>query len=64
MALDESKEEDHVFDDRELTYVIDKQLFEQVKPIKLDYVNTPMGAGFKIDSNMQPSPSCGGSCSC
>jgi iron-sulfur cluster assembly protein len=64
MALDEPSEADHVFDDKGLKYVIDKVLFEQVKPIKLDYVDSPMGSGFNIASNLKSAISCGGSCSC
>ncbi len=64
MALDEPREQDEVFDDRDITFVIDKQLLEQVKPIKVDYVNSHMGSGFSISSNMQAAASCGGSCSC
>ena len=63
MALDESRENDEVFDDKGLTYVIDKELYERVRPIKVDYVNTPMGSGFNIASNMQAGASCGTSCS-
>jgi Fe-S cluster assembly iron-binding protein IscA len=64
MALDESRENDEVFDDRGLTYVIEKDLLERVKPITVDYVNTPMGAGFNIASSMQMGAACGSSCSC
>lgn len=64
MALDESRDNDEVFDDRGVTYVIDKDFLEQVKPIKVDYVNSPMGSGFSISSSMQMGGSCGGSCSC
>jgi Fe-S cluster assembly iron-binding protein IscA len=64
LALDESREDDHVFDDGGLTYVIEKGLYEQVKPIKVDYINTPMGSGFNISSNMPKAASCGSSCSC
>jgi Fe-S cluster assembly iron-binding protein IscA len=64
MALDEPRDNDEVFDDRELSYVIEKKLFDQIKPIKVDYVNTPMGSGFNIGSSMQMGASCGSSCSC
>ncbi|HDZ91610.1 MAG: Fe-S cluster assembly protein HesB [Deltaproteobacteria bacterium] len=64
MALDESRETDEVFDEKGITYVIDKPLFESIKPITVDYVNSPMGAGFNIASSMQMGASCGGSCSC
>jgi Fe-S cluster assembly iron-binding protein IscA len=64
MALDEPRENDEVFDDRELTYVIDKELYDKVKPLRVDYIETPMGAGFNITSSMQMGAACGSSCSC
>ena len=65
MALDEPREEDHVFDDKGLSYIIEKNLFDQVKPIKVDYVDTPMGAGFDISFNMgMMGAACGQTCSC
>ena len=64
MALDESRENDEVFDDKGITYVVEKALYENIKPIRVDYINTPMGSGFNISSSMQAGPSCGGSCSC
>jgi iron-sulfur cluster assembly protein len=65
MALDEPKDEDEIFDDRGLKYVIDKELYSRVKPIKVDFVNTAMGSGFSISSNMtMQGGGCGTSCSC
>ena len=65
LALDESRENDEVFDDRGLTFVVEKEFYEQIKPIKVDYTESVMGAGFNIMSNMaKPEVSCGGSCSC
>ncbi len=64
MALDESRENDQVFDDRGLTYVVEKTLYENIKPIRVDYVNSAMGSGFNISSSMAMGQSCGGSCSC
>ena len=63
MALDEPKEEDTVFVEEGVTYMVDKELLERVKPIKVEYVHSPMGAGFHISSNLKQSQSCG-SCSC
>lgn len=63
MALDESRTNDEIFDDRGLTYVIERDLYEKAKPIRVDYVDTPMGAGFNISSSMQFGRTCG-SCSC
>lgn len=64
MALDESRDNDEVFDDRGLKYVVDKELYDRVKPIKVDYVSSPYGSGFSISSSMAAGSGCGGSCSC
>jgi iron-sulfur cluster assembly protein len=61
MALDESKEDDTIFTDKDVTFMVNKDLFEQVKPIKVDFLNSPRGEGFSISSNLKNS--CG-SCSC
>ena len=63
MVLDEPKENDERFDDRGLTYLIDKDLLESVKPIRVDYVSSVLGSGFDISYNMQ-GMACGASCSC
>jgi len=64
LALDELKDDDVTFDDRGLTFVVEKEFYNQIKPIKVDFVETPMGAGFNISSNMpKPESSCGSSCS-
>lgn len=62
MALDGPKEDDETFNDNGITYVINSQLLEQVKPVNVDYIDTPMGAGFKISSNLASGGSCGTSC--
>ena len=65
MALDELRDNDQEFDDRGIKFVIENDLYDRVKPITVDYVNTAMGAGFNIMSNMPVTPSsCGSSCSC
>jgi Fe-S cluster assembly iron-binding protein IscA len=64
MALDEPRDNDEVFDDKGLKYVIEKELLEKVQPIRVDFVNSPMGSGFNISSNMPVGASCGSSCSC
>jgi Fe-S cluster assembly iron-binding protein IscA len=63
MALDGSRNEDVVFDEKGITFVIDKDLFQRVSPIKVDYVDTPMGSGLSVSSRTEGSDSCG-SCSC
>jgi iron-sulfur cluster assembly protein len=61
MALDESKEGDEIFSQNGLTFMIEKTLFEDVKPVKVDFVETPRGAGYSITSSMKPAD-CGGGC--
>jgi Fe-S cluster assembly iron-binding protein IscA len=63
MALDESKEDDEVFNENGLTFMINKDLLELAKPITVDYVVTRMGNGFKLSSSLDAGSSCGGSCS-
>jgi Fe-S cluster assembly iron-binding protein IscA len=58
MALDESRHEDVIFDVKGLTYVIEKELFERVSPIKVDYVDRPGGGGFSISSGMDGNEAC------
>ncbi|MCD6294160.1 MAG: iron-sulfur cluster assembly accessory protein [Deltaproteobacteria bacterium] len=63
MALDELKENDQEFDDRGIKYVVESSLYDRIKPIKVDYVTSAMGAGFNIMGNMPVQPSsCGSSC--
>jgi Fe-S cluster assembly iron-binding protein IscA len=64
MALDEPRDKDEVFDDKDITYVIEKGLYERIKPIKVDYVDSYLGAGFDISSNLTMGSMCGSSCSC
>ncbi len=63
LALDELKDDDESFDDRGLKFVVEKGFYEQIKPIKVDYIESAMGAGFNITSNMaKPESTCGSSC--
>jgi len=64
MALDDQKEDDEMFKENGITFVINKDLFELVKPINLDYITTRMGNGFKLSSGLDAESSCGGSCCC
>jgi len=61
MSLDEAKETDKVFKEDGITFVIDEQLFEQVKPVNIDFTTTDRGSGFSITSGLSGG-SCGGSC--
>jgi iron-sulfur cluster assembly protein len=63
MALDEPKVNDEFIKDNEITYLVEKELYDKIKPINIDFVESAMGSGFSITSNMSKGDSCG-SCSC
>jgi Fe-S cluster assembly iron-binding protein IscA len=52
MALDERKENDEVFTVRGVTFLIEKALFERVKPIRIGYTYSTLGAGYTLDSEL------------
>ncbi|HBI47250.1 MAG TPA: adhesin, partial [Smithella sp.] len=47
-------------------FVVEKDIFNQAKPINVDFISTPQGDGFKINSSLSPAEGsgCGSSCSC
>lgn len=63
MALDEPKDNDEQIENDGVTYLVEKDLLEKAKPINVDFVDSAMGSGFQITSNMSQGNSCG-SCSC
>ncbi|MBN2126678.1 MAG: hypothetical protein JW821_20425 [Deltaproteobacteria bacterium] len=64
MALDEPRENDEVVENNGITYLVEKQLMDQVKPISIDFVESAMGSGFSISSGLAMGGGCGSSCSC
>ena len=50
MVLDESTDKDVSFQEHGITVVVDKEFLEQIKPVTIDFVSTPMGEGFQISS--------------
>jgi Fe-S cluster assembly iron-binding protein IscA len=62
MALDELQDNDVIFTDKDITYLIEKELFDQAKPIKVDYVESSPGAGFQLTSSLPSGGNCGGCC--
>ncbi len=60
MALDEPNEGDEMFTKNGLTFMIEKSLYEEVKPIKVDFIETPRGSGYAIESNLKRADGCGG----
>ena len=63
MALDEPKDDDEIMDNNGITYLVNKQLFDQVKPVTVDFVESAYGSGFSIVSSLAKGNGCG-SCSC
>jgi iron-sulfur cluster assembly protein len=66
MALDEPQNNDETFDEQGITFLVNKELFDDVKPISVDFVESEMGAGFMVKSALSDkNAGCGsGSCSC
>lgn len=60
MALDEPEQNDEQFEKDGIRFVVDKELLETAKPIKVDFLETDNGSGFYITSGMS---GCG-TCSC
>ena len=65
MALDEPKDDDEVVKDNGFTFLINKELYDQAKPINVDFIDSGMGQGFSISSKLQlGGGGCGSSCAC
>ncbi len=65
MVLDGPKDDDRVFEEKGTKYIIEKNIYDQAKPITVDFIDSPKGSGFKLTSNLaQPAGGGCGSCSC
>ena len=64
MALDEPKEDDEVIKDDGITYLVNKTLLEEIKPIHVDFVESVYGSGFSITSSLSRGGACGTCSSC
>ena len=64
MALDEPQETDVTYTEHGVTFAIEKDLFEKVKPIRVDFVESAQGSGFQLASSLAKSGGCGSSCDC
>jgi iron-sulfur cluster assembly protein len=64
MALDEPQETDVTHTEHGVTFAIAKDLFENVKPIRVDYVESAQGSGFQLSSSLAKGGGCGSSCDC
>ena len=52
MALDEQKENDEVFTVKDVTFLVENNLFERVKPIRIGYTHSTLGSGFTLKSEL------------
>jgi iron-sulfur cluster assembly protein len=59
MALDEPQENDITFTDQGITFAIEKKLFEDAKPIRVDFIESINNSEFQLTSNL---PTGGGCC--
>jgi Fe-S cluster assembly iron-binding protein IscA len=53
MALDKKNDDDIVFEKNSLTFIINKKLFEQTKPIKVDFIEGEVNSGFTVISSFK-----------
>jgi iron-sulfur cluster assembly protein len=60
MALDGPLTSDEIFTEQGVNFVIDKKLFEDAKPISIDFDESVMGAGFLLKSGLNAGD--GGDC--
>jgi Fe-S cluster assembly iron-binding protein IscA len=64
MALDEPNEGDEVFNEKDIQFIVEKTLFQEVQPINIEFIESATGAGFMIKSELSKNAGCGSSCSC
>ena len=50
LALDESKENDKIFEENELTFLVDQSLLDTCGAIKVDFIDAGYRSGFSITS--------------
>ncbi len=58
MALDGSNENDFIYTDQGLTFVIEKDLLEKIKPVCIDFIQSDEGEGFSITANTGNAAEC------
>jgi iron-sulfur cluster assembly protein len=62
LAFDQVKEDDHVFEDRGVSVVVDKVSMQFVFGSEVDYVESLQGAGFQVNNpNVVAACGCGSS---
>lgn len=61
LALDEEKPLDHLFKQKDLTFLVEKGLLQQCGNITIDYIESGSRSGFNIQSS-SPLPNTGSGC--
>lgn len=64
MALDEPQEQDVILTEQDIKFIIDPELYQKAKPIKIEFIDTPDGSGFQLTSSLPSGGGCGDTCSC
>lgn len=62
MAIDDKAADDEVFEEQGITFLVNRPLFDEVKPVAVDFVSGPQGTGFILSSSLKSA--CGSGCSC
>jgi iron-sulfur cluster assembly protein len=52
LGLDKQKENDQVFEKEGVTFVIEKTLLDKARSVKIDYVESAMGSGYTLKSDL------------
>ncbi len=58
MALDEPHQDDVTLIDHGITFTIEKKLFEEARPIRVDYAESLEGSGFQLTSSLPKGTCC------
>ena len=64
MVLDGPKDDDKIYPNDGVTFIINEELLKSVSPVSVDYIETERGGGYRIDSSLNSCTGCGNSCSC
>jgi Fe-S cluster assembly iron-binding protein IscA len=64
LFFDEATDADVRLDHSDVDFIIDKALYDQAKPIFIDYSDNPVTPGFIVSSGLDSGAACGGCCGC
>lgn len=63
LFFDEATDADVCLEQDNIDFIIDKALYEEAKPIFIDYSDNPVTPGFMVSSSLDAADACG-SCAC